>query len=287
MNETHTMTTTQDIPDDIREALKIREDLDGISGELLGYKGSAVWLVVLRHAVLMPVQLLGVFGFCAVGTFMCVGSTPNWVFDLFTSVSDTFARLGTNANTVLYGIFGLVGLALYGFMQLSQLIVAVRFEHPSFGQKVKLSNVGLNKHGSRAPVSLSFALGPTQCGFMNHPIAYTKIEHVSVVDVTSVLWTRIDSIPIAIFLPLKQKRPCIRIHVAGKRAPIEVMLDVRMKREAEWLVEQIQARMAAAQSGTIPEDLTRLTKQAGQTTLSDAFPRQTLSNPPHRITKIR
>ena len=117
------MTTTHDIPDDIRETLAIREDLDGISGTLIGYKGSAVWLVVLRHAVLMPFgQLLGVLGFgVAVGTLMCVG-TPKWVFDLFASVFDAFAPMGTNANTVLYWIFGLVGLALYGFMQLSAYI---------------------------------------------------------------------------------------------------------------------------------------------------------------------
>lgn len=41
---TPAMTTTHDIPDDIREALKIREDLDGVSGELLGYKKSAAWV---------------------------------------------------------------------------------------------------------------------------------------------------------------------------------------------------------------------------------------------------
>ena len=41
MKETHTITTTHDIPADIRNALKIREDLDGISGELLGYKKAA------------------------------------------------------------------------------------------------------------------------------------------------------------------------------------------------------------------------------------------------------
>ena len=42
------MTPNADIPDDIREALKIREDLDGISGELLGYKKAATWLFVLQ-----------------------------------------------------------------------------------------------------------------------------------------------------------------------------------------------------------------------------------------------
>ena len=155
---------------------------------------------------------------------------------------------------------------MYGFFLLLNLRSAGRFEHPSLGQKFKFSNVVLNKYGLRKPVSLSFALGPTQCGFMNRQIAYTKVEHVSVVDVTSFLWTRGDPIPV--LLPLKRNRPCIRIHVEGKRAPVEVMLDVRMKREAQWLVEQIQARMAAAESGTVPEDLTRLTKQAGETTSS-------------------
>jgi len=41
------MTTIHDIPDDIREALKIREDLDGISGELLGYKKAIISLALL------------------------------------------------------------------------------------------------------------------------------------------------------------------------------------------------------------------------------------------------
>ena len=183
-----------------------------------------------------------------------------FIFAPPTSVLNPFVPTGTSANTVFYGILGLVFLAFFRFFLSAMLVLSGRFEHPAFGERVKLSNIGFNKCKLEI-VSLPFALGHTQCGFMNRRMAYTKIQHISIVDVTSFALSRFYQF--RGFLPLK--RPCIRIHVAGKRAPIEVMLDVRMKREAEWLVEQIQARMAAAQSGTVPEDLMRLTRQVGET----------------------
>lgn len=59
----------------------------------------------------------------------------------------------------------------------------------------------------------------------------------------------------------------IRIDLYGKRTPHIVMV-LHDQRTAEWLVEQILSRCESAQSGTVPDDLTRLTKQAGETEAS-------------------
>jgi len=188
------MTTTHDIPDDIRNALKIREDLDGLSGELLGYEGLA-----FRRAVLFLLPFLLVAG---------VGGISAWLL---------------GHQSVLAGIGGglvgcLPGTLFMGFW--------------------------LRSTQTEKRVSWSFALGHTQCVLRNYRFAYTEVQHISFA-YHGMIGTR------------------IRIRLDRKRAPVEVMLDARIMREAEWLVEQIQARMAAAQSGTVPEELTRLTKQAG------------------------
>ena len=53
---------------------------------------------------------------------------------------------------------------------------------------------------------------------------------------------------------------CIQIDVYGERTPHTVLM-WHDQRTTEWFVVQIQVRMAAAQSGTVPDDLTRLTKR--------------------------
>ena len=226
MKETHAITTTHDVPADIREALKIREDLDGISGEIFGYAKATT-----GHLVLRSFMVACVFVFWAsVGSWMWGGGLWGLAPNLSKCVGIT--------------LFFCVGPSLF------VLVESVRFESPSFSERVKLP-VGFNKY-VWSSVPLSFAFGHTKFLWqnsynstgMNHQIGYTEVQNISVVK---------DGFELG-----------IRIHVAGKRAPVKVVLDYRMKREAEWLVEQIQARMAATQSGTVPEDLTRLTKQAGE-----------------------
>ena len=137
------------------------------------------------------------------------------------------------------------------------LFGSVRFETPSFGEKGQLPiTESINTffrllcHCRLHWGALKFLWEKGHINFeVNHQIAYTEVQNISVVEA----WFATSDSDIGL---------CIRIHVAGTRAPIEVMLDKRMKREAEWLVNQIQARMAAVQSRTVPEDQMRLTKQA-------------------------
>ena len=200
VKETHTITTNQNIPDDIRGALKIREDLDGISGELLGYTRYFVD-VELKSGVWLGV-IFGIFWGAAY-----LANIVEW--------------LG-----LLHGLWFWMFLVVLGVPPVW------------FGPWVK--------------PKLTFTLGRTQCGFNDTHFTYTDIQHIVVVVVER----------------LFEPDTCIQIRVAGKRAPVKVVLDYRMWREAEWIVNQIQARMAATQSGTVPEDLTRLTRQAGETASS-------------------
>ena len=251
------MTTTHDIPDDIREALQIREDLDRISGRCDGrilsdcHNSSSISLVLLM-ACTYGSLMSGIAGFFPLQWDLILVS-----FLLFQGALVLGYRWAlVRRRCTVPALFRILSvLYVTGIGTLS--VIAYR-----------LSDASRTVH--------SFTLGSTRLGLGTAQFAYSDVQRVTLLKMDDVASQRLGWVA-----PF-----CIQIDVYGERTPHTVLM-WHDQRTTEWFVAQIQVRMAAAQSGTIPEDLTRLTKQAGQTTLSDACPRQTLSNPSRRITKIR
>ena len=171
MNETHTITTTHDVPADIREALKIREDLDGIEGTL----------------ALHP-----------------------------KSPADT--KWGFSYNLFMFLVTWLVFIVRAVFVG---------------GRRLQFQ-IG----------NSAFSMGNSQFRFCD----LTRVERCTTFDHLSQ-----RMVANGFCLETKDGTPHIwRFAIGGHRS-------------AEWFYQEIRQRVDAAQSGTVPEDLTRLTKQAGET----------------------
>jgi len=170
MKETHTITTTHEVPADIREALKIREDLDGIEGTLAVHPKSP-------------------------------GDTKYVTYNLF-------------------------------MFLVTWLVFIVR---------------GVFVGGTRLQFQIgnsAFSMGNSQFGFWD----VARVERCTTFDHLSQ-----RMVANGFCLETKDGTPHIwRFAIGGHRS-------------AEWFYQEIRQRLDAAHSGTVPEALIRLTRQAGET----------------------
>lgn len=195
MKDRHTVTAGIDIPEKVREKLKIREDLDGISGELPVF---GTQIVDFFHFFILFIG----FAFLII-PFTIVGKAPNLLKKM--------NQLG-RGNKVLFSLTDtrfVMGPEKFLYSDVSN-IVLLHSAGPPF------TNAYVNHSGER----FTLREGGIERALLNLKTQENKVH----------LWRT----------------------------------DPTLHAEIEWLVQQIQARVTAAQSGAVPEALKRLTDMASE-----------------------